>query len=47
MTSEFENLYQLLYSVNPTDPRADILLAIDKALMILDYLMEENHEPTI
>ena len=43
-TIELQNLYQLLYSINPTDPRDDILLAVDRALMILDYLMMEGAE---
>lgn len=43
-TIELQNLYQLLYSINPTDTRDDILLAVDKALMILDYLMMEGAE---
>lgn len=44
MVSEIENLYQLLYSIRPTDSRDDILRAIDKALMILDHVMEETKQ---
>jgi len=41
--TELQALYQLLYSIRPIDNRQDILLAVDKALMILDYIMGEMH----